>query len=328
MNATIRSEIKQAMNEEHKRIDIGPAGIAFANCNMDPLDQGGANNPKAIGAPYPDGHAVDGMTFTATATATFAGATATSCFISFLPPNLTNGGQIDITYGEEAMDDTKTMTAVSTVNYAEYLMINTVIPAVGNRVRILGSAINVVPTSAADMTSGYLHAYESANPLRSAAATWRTNISLRASPIGNAQPLAAGMTVRGKLYTSRMAYESVPAQYANHDFNIGPLPIVAITGMGANTTVKIECALHYQVRVAPLSIPMAILASPIEPELLQLCAWINRQPHVTTGHSFGSFFKSVWSGFKKTFGFVQNALNVVGPVVGTLDRANWQPAVL
>jgi hypothetical protein len=319
----IRNEIKVALDQEHRRIDIGPAGTAFANCIMDPLNQGGDKNPKVNAAAYPDGSPVDGLVMTVTATSTFLGSTATSCFISIMPPNSVNGGQIDITYGEEAMDDTKTMSAVTIVNYNEYALANTIIPGVGNRVRILGVGINVVPTSAADMTSGIARAYNITNPCRSAAAAYRTNVSLRTDPVGQPQPLAGGITVRSTLQPNRMNYEIVPLQYGAYEFIYGSIPCIVLSGMGANTTVQLQVALHYQVRLSTATIPFAVNPTPIEPELNQLIAWVNRQAHVTTGHSFSSFFRNVWSGFKKTFGFVQNALNVVGPVIGTLDKANW-----
>jgi hypothetical protein len=136
-----------------------------------------------------------------------------------------------------------------------------------------------------------------------------------------------GISVRSVIDAASLAFSPMPVDQTGLLAApvTGRLPCIFISGMSAATNIEVKVVYHYQLRFhvgLPFSVPRAIY----EPEFESLKAYINGMPFITDGHSFASFFKSVFSGIKKAFRFVSNitekvssALPIVGGIIGKIE---------
>ena len=312
VSALIRRELDKA----HHRIDMGAAGVYFADVMLDPLGQGSGKGPKTLPGGCPDGAARMGR-LVVTTRATWPGATATSGTISMMVPNANHGGGLMYCYGNDANDPTASPTAQVILNWRE----NTALEAIlqeGVRFRIISAGLRAISISADDNNDGVLTGAVVNTPGASGAAAYRTYLTTHTGVIEETRTVKEGMTVRMPFDQNNLDLNTLAAdQYSSYP-QFGTLPAMIFVGLSATGSLQVESVMHIEVEVTNL-VPIPVQPSQYEPELRHIIQYANTQELVVSGRSFWSFLKKVATGVGKVFGFVKRQAAHISPIIHAIS---------
>lgn len=320
----LEAKMRALIDAEHHSIDMGVDGWRFANMILNPLgqDEGGDEmGPHRVSCPMPD-MVTDVNTLCITGSVSFTGATGVAGAIVFVPPNLTNGGQVDVVYGNDPETPASSPTGVTVGAFTCGAMLNSMFPGVITHGRIISAAFNVVPVSSSDHTDGYLRAYSSIYPGRTAVGTYNTYGAIldHALPGTKHYPVKDGLTVRSALNDKSFELGAITNLYVSPATWIPELPVVMFKGLSVTTVLQISYVIHMEIAGTEAEVPFVTARVPYEPEIKQLVAFANRASLVTTGHSFKSFFRAIGKGFSQAFRFVKKGIDLAPKIIGPAQQ--------
>jgi hypothetical protein len=307
--------VQQLIEAAHHTVDFGMPGARLADVLLDPLGQSGAG-PKSQNGCICDG-TIDTVRCVATGRVAFNGATSASFVVQLIPPNLaaTSFG-LRILYGGDCTDGTSSPTAHIDAAVLENAIIQPVL-TLGQRVRVIASAINLTTAASGDNDDGTIYAWQHQVPGASGAAAWRTYAEMLSHPLEEPHTVKTGVTVRSVTNPGWKEFKApVATQYADHG-DFGYSPALTVVMMSATGIVNICWAVHFELYESR-NWPMPVTRTDLEPELDQLVAWCNQRERVVDGHSFIGFFKKVASGLKQAFRFITKQAEHITPLISAI----------
>jgi hypothetical protein len=297
---------------------MGPAGLAFADILADPLCQGKGKSPKVHQARIPDGSGFHTMPVTLTCSSVFSSATDTQVMLSVIPPNLTDTGGIDFTYGVDMNDDAKTATGIQAHTFSE-AAIAALLVAEASQFRIVSCGVNIIPTSPPDDTSAVMSCYYGIQPPRTGAAAYRVNSAIRPDAVEENRTLSgkgAGLTIRTPL--TQTDWSSFAADRYTAASGVNQLPRITFMFGNGTTGISFDVVLHLELKINPRYVPFPVMRPLLEPAYKEIIVTNNNNQMVVSGHSFKSFFQSIGRGIKSIFGVATKFMPLLGPVISAL----------
>jgi hypothetical protein len=296
--SSIKLLVERAIAESHDVMHISDAGARWLTCVVNPFGTGERGSVPVLER-LPDSDSDATCLVYESGIANWAAGNNPSVIIQ-LQGHCVSGSTTDqslsITYGADATDPTATMTTVGEFFCLQYNTIGSMITS-AEKMRCISAGLRVRATSAPEVTSGVLEAFESSTNLRSAAATYNANAYFFNNPLGPTQLLTQGMVLR-KTVNSQSRLFALPPTYCYSTSTTGKLPTIRVSGLNTATTFSVEWCCVYE-SIPSFASPIPRAYSHVEPDLEQLIAYANSLPISSTADSFKSFFEGTWKGIKK-----------------------------
>jgi hypothetical protein len=312
--------IDDAILAEADRLDVGPAGNIYLDLIMNPT-RDGMSDDKSIVAPVPDGKGANCVFLCLTARHTFSGATATTGYITPLPPSSTLACAIHVFYGGDVTSPASSPTAISyDSGWNERTPASAFISSTSSyRIVAMGLKVHCSSSAAVAGTPGiFVGGLTSRIGQASAVPAFNTYASFQPYlDTGSNRTASEGMTVRSLVDNEMLNFTATPVNLygaATALTGFGRRPMIFFTGIAADSTLAIESNLYVEVAVSPQSCPIPVLPPIYEDEFPKLLAFANSQQYITSGNSFKSFIKSVGKIASQTFRFINKNKSIFTPV--------------